>query len=712
MKTIKLFAASSLILLGATAAQAQDFSTGYFLGGYQYAYRMNPAFPSEHNFFTIGLGQLGFNMQSDFGFSDFVKKDASGQYVIFLNDAISSQDFLDGFKKDELNKFEFTTNLNILSRGSWNKEKHSFSTFDIAVKSTNSLALPYDLFRYLKDGTSNGTSFDFSGTSLNTRNYLELAYGTSRIIKNKVNFGIRLKALVGLANASMTMDKLLVNMASDSWTVQSQGSLSGSVPFLDLKTKTGDDGKEYYDYNIGKDNLNFQKITSNIGLGGALDAGLAINLLPWFTVSAAILDFGVVNWTNEISGVSNMNGSVTPSAESGDQMKDFLNSLQNIYKFEPQTPETPAKTLGGKWEQMPYRVNGGVELRVPFYQRLSVGALYTFYGSKFAFNTNDLRLSANWTPLNFLSASVSTRLGDKFKVFGAAINLHPSLFNLFVGVDAVSVPLNLVNIGPLLGDSVPASVKQYALMPADDLNLNAYVGLSFALGKRQIDYRKMSKAIILEQKEKAEAKAAEKKEKEEQKAKEQQLKEYEKAEKEAAKQAEKEAKEAEKQAKIQAAEEAKAAKQAEKEAKEAEKIAKQKAAEEAKAAKEAEKQAKADAKAAKEAEKAAKAQAKAEKAAAKAAEKAAATNAALEAKAAEFEAAKAAIEAEPAVPEVKTEEAKPSEAEALLETVLEQPAAPAETPAEEAPKAEEPAKEEPAKEEVPAAPTVFEFPTL
>ena len=662
MKTIKLFAASSLILLGAAAAQAQDFSTGYFLGGYQYAYRMNPAFPSEHNFFTIGLGQLGFNMQSDFGFSDFVKKDASGQYVIFLNDAISSQDFLDGFKKDELNKFEFTTNLNILSRGSWNKEKHSFSTFDIAVKSTNSLALPYDLFRYLKDGTSNGTSFDFSGTSLNTRNYLELAYGTSRIIKNKVNFGIRLKALVGLANASMTMDKLLVNMASDSWTVQSQGSLSGSVPFLDLKTKTGDDGKEYYDYNIGKDNLNFQKITSNIGLGGALDAGLAINLLPWFTVSAAILDFGVVNWTNEISGVSNMNGSVTPSAESGDQMKDFLNSLQNIYKFEPQTPETPAKTLGGKWEQMPYRVNGGVELRVPFYQRLSVGALYTFYGSKFAFNTNDLRLSANWTPLNFLSASVSTRLGDKFKVFGAAINLHPSLFNLFVGVDAVSVPLNLVNIGPLLGDSVPASVKKYALMPADDLNLNAYVGLSFALGKRQIDYRKMSKAIILEQKEKAEAKAAEKKEKEEQKAKEQQLKEYEKAEKEAAK--------------------------------------------------EAEKQAKADAKAAKEAEKAAKAQAKAEKAAAKAAEKAAATNAALEAKAAEFEAAKAAIEAEPAVPEVKTEEAKPSEAEALLETVLEQPAAPAETPAEEAPKAEEPAKEEPAKEEVPAAPTVFEFPTL
>lgn len=699
MKTAKLFLASSILFLSIASASAQDFRTGYFLGGYQYAYRMNPAFASEHNFFSVGLGQFGANIQSDFGFSDFVKKDASGQYVLALNNSISSEDFLSGFNSG-LNKFELSSNVNLISRGHWNKEKVSFSTFDVSIKTTNRLDLPYDIFKFLKEGSSNGAEFDFSGLGLSTRNYLELAYGTSKIVRNVFSYGIRLKGLVGLANASMTMDQFKVSMTSDAWTINSKGTISAGVPFASIPT----DADGYMDFT--KIGLDTKKITSNIGLGGALDAGLSINLLPWLTVSAAVLDFGYVNWTNEIEGISNFSGSVTPSAEEDtDQFSEFLKSMPKMIKFQPQEPATPAKTLGGKWEQMPYRINGGVELRVPFYQRLSVGALYTMYGGNFTFNTQDILLSANWTPLNFLSASLSTRLGDNFKVFGAAINLHPSLFNLFVGIDAVSVPLNLVNIGPILPDSVPASVKQYAIMPADDLNLNAYVGLSFALGKRQIDYRKMSKSIIQEQKEKAEAKAAEKKEKEEQKAKEQQLKEYEKAEKEAAKQAEKEAKEAEKQAKIQAAEDAK-------EAKEAEKIAKQKAAEEAKAAKEAEKQAKADAKAAKEAEKAAKAQAKAEKAAAKAAEKAAATNAALEAKAAEFEAAKAAIEAEPAVPEVKTEEAKPSEAEALLETVLEQPAAPAETPAEEAPKAEEPAKEEPAKEEAPAAPTVFEFPTL
>lgn len=701
MKTAKILLASSMLFLGVLSANAQDFRTGYFLGGYQYAYRMNPAFASEHNFFSVGLGQFGANIQSDFGFSDFVKKDASGQYVLALNNSISSEEFLSGFN-DGLNKFELSSNINLISRGHWNKEKFSFSTFDLSIKTTDRLDLPKDIFRFLKDGSSSGANFDFSGLGLTSRNYLELAWGVSKIVKNAFSYGIRIKGLVGLANASLSMDTFNVTMASNNWAINSKGSLSGSVPFAEFTT----DGDGYLDLTHPK--INASKLTKNLGLGGALDAGLSINIFPWLTVSASILDFGYVNWADEILGVSSFNDSITPSsaAENSDQVSQFVNALPQMLKFAPQTPATEPKTLGAGWEAMPYRVNGGVELRVPFYQRLSVGALYTFYGGNFAFNTNDILLSANWTPLNFLSASVSSRLGDSFKVLGAAVNLHPGLFNLFVGVDAVSIPLNLVNIGALLPDSVPASVKQYALMPADDLNLNAYVGLSFALGKRQIDYRKMSKAIIKEQKEKAEAKAAEKKEKEEQKAKEKELKEYEKLQAEEAKAAEQKAKEDAKAAKI-------AEKEAAAQAKADEKAAKEAAAAEKKAAKEAAEKAKADAKAAKEAEKAAKAQEKA----AKAAEKAAAKNAELEAATAKMEAEKAAKAAaeEAAAAEAAAQEAAKTEAtaaEQLLETVLEpkaeEPAAP-EAPAAEAPAAEAPA-EQPAAE--PVAPTVFEFPNL
>ncbi|MBO4585155.1 MAG: hypothetical protein J5675_00970 [Bacteroidales bacterium] len=708
MKTARLIAVSSLLIVGALSVKAQDFATGYFLGGYQYAYRMNPAFASEHNFLSVGLGQFGANVQSDLGFSDFVKKDASGQYVLFLNDAISWDDFKSGLNPD-INKLEMSSNVNLISRGKWNKEKVSFTTFDVAIKTTDRLDLPFDIFRFLKDGTSTSSKFDFGGTSLTSRNYLEIAYGNTRIIKNVFSFGFRLKALVGLANANLNMEQLNVDMSTNTWKIEGVGNMSASIPFATL----GTDSEGYYDYSSFA--INPSKITKNLGIGAAADFGVSINLLPWFTVSGAILDFGRVNWEDEIIGTANYTGpnaityDTTTAASDGGQFDNFVQALKNIYKFKAE--ESTARTAGGKWEAIPYRVNAGAEIRVPFYQRLSVGALYTMYNGDFSFNTNDILLSANWTPINFLSASVSTRLGDQFKVFGAAVNLHPTLFNLFVGIDAVAVPFNLINIGALLPDSIPAAVKQYAYMPADDLNLNAYVGLSFAIGKRQIDYRKMSRQIIKEQKEKEAAKAQEKKEKEEAKAKEKELKEYERIQAEEAREAEKQAKaeakaakEAEKEAAKQAAEEAKAAK-------EAERMAKEQAAADAKAAKEAEKQAKAEAKAAKEAEKAAKAQEKA----ALAAEKAAAKNAQVEAAAAAEKAAKEAkaaeekAAAEKAAAEAAAKEKEANAAEALLESALESSKA-AEEPA---PAVEEPKEEAPAKPATTtAAPTVFEFPNL
>lgn len=695
MKTVKLIAVSSLLLAGALFANAQDFATGYFLGGYQYAYRMNPAFPSEHNFFSVGLGQFGANIQSDFGFSDFVKKNSAGQYVLFLNNEISTDDFMSGINPG-INKFELSSNVNLITRGHWDKDKNAMKTFDVAIKSTTRLDLPYDLFYFLKDNGATKKDLDFGGTGLTSRNYLELAYGITKIVRNKFNYGIRIKGLIGLANASMKMDKLNVDMSTSTWQIDAKGTLSGSVPFATI----GVDSDGYYDYS--KFAIDATKLTKNIGIGGALDAGLSINLFPWFTVSAAILDFGYVNWVDEINGsVSNVSTFDSANATDEDQFNQFLKSLSGIYKFKADPAPATAKTMGGKWEQLPYRINAGAELRVPFFQRLSVGAFYTMYNGNFSFNTDDLLLSVNFTPLNFVSVSASSKLGNFAKSFGGAINIHPGLFNLFAGVDVI--PTKLLNIGGLFKD-IPEAVKPYVLVPQDDLNLNAYVGLSFALGKRQIDYRKMSKSIIKEQKEKAEAKALEKKEKEEQKAKEKELKEYEKIKAEEAKAAEQKAKEDAKAAKI-------AEKEAAAQAKADEKAAKEAAAAEKKAAKEAAEKAKADAKAAKEAEKAAKAQEKA----AKAAEKAAAKNAEVEAATAKMEAEKAAkAEAEAAAAAAAEEAAKTeaTAAEQLLESVLEpkaeQPAAP-EAPAAEAPAAEAPA-EQPAAE--PAAPAVFEFPNL
>ena len=718
MNTIKrIVISASAMLLGLVPAMAQqDFQTGYFLGGYQYAYRLNPAFQSEQNFLAVGVGNTGLNTTSNVGITDFLYV-KNGKTVTFLNDAVPASEFLGNINQTG-NSLDASANLNLFASGTWKKEKNQFSTFDVTLKSNNSVTLPYDLFRFLKEGTANGTTFDLSGTGLRSNNYLEIAYGVSRNFNKFLTFGVRLKGLVGLADVNMHMENLTMTMASDKWQFQGNGKLLVSSPAVEMQTKA--DGT--YDYStLGLPNPVTKKLTT-VGLGGALDVGVSVNLLPWITLSAAVLDFGVMRWGHEIVGVTDsagytwepskgeeidlMGGSGSGSNMSG-EMDKIKEALSNMYQFKAADPE-----VASKFESMPFRFNAGLEVRVPFYQRLSVGALYTMsnltdFSALTQVNKNNLRLSANWTPINFLSASASTTVTDLFKSYGAAINIHPLLFiNLFAGIDLI--PTNTLSAGSLLNDLLPAAVQPYSKyiqVPADDLNVNAYLGLSFSLGKRQVDYRKMSRQIIQEKKEKEAAKIQEKKEKEEQKAKEQKVKEYEKQQAEeakAAKQAEKEeakaAKQAEKEAAAQAKEDAKAAKIAEKEAKE-------QAAAEAKAAKEAAAKAKADAKAAKEAEKAAKAQEKA----AIAAEKAAAKNAQLEAATAKMEeekAAKAAAEQQAAEEAAATEA---NAAESLLESVLENKA---EEPAPEAAPAEEPKQEEP-KEEAPAAtPTVFEFPNL
>ena len=60
MKKVFVLFLSGLLAFGAAADLcAQDFETGYFLGGNPYAFRLNPAFQSERGILSIGLGQTG-----------------------------------------------------------------------------------------------------------------------------------------------------------------------------------------------------------------------------------------------------------------------------------------------------------------------------------------------------------------------------------------------------------------------------------------------------------------------------------------------------------------------------------------------------------------------------------------------------------------------------------------------------------------------------
>ncbi|MBR5256668.1 MAG: hypothetical protein IKV62_07835 [Bacteroidales bacterium] len=478
MKKVFALFLSGLLALGASSSLfSQDFETGYFLGGNPYAFRLNPAFQSERGIFSIGLGQTGLGTWSNLGISTLLYPSADGRSLYtFMNDNVSSAEFLRKIKSR--NSVDLDMNVNLLTVGFWSN--NSFFTIDFNVRSLNGVGVPYDLFRFLKEGTQNVTSFDLSGTGFRSKTFAEAAVGWSRRF-GTVSVGARTKVLVGLLEAEAQMKNLKMTLNEDKWEVRGQGELRASSPALRLpKDENGElylDDLEFFDGKIGP-----------AGYGAAVDLGVSWDALPYLTVSAAILDLGTIRWNREIVGQTPETGYTwTPSEEPVDgggdaidrELEEAGDALAGLFRF---------KDISGAgnaaFEMLPFRVNLGAEFRMPFYERLSVGALYTGRaGNIYARHT--CRFSLNWNPADWFSMSTTTTLNKLGESFGFALNLHPAGVNLVVGCDYI--PFSVVSIAPLI-DDIPAKYERYAVIPANRMNMNLYISLNLALGRRHLDH--------------------------------------------------------------------------------------------------------------------------------------------------------------------------------------------------------------------------------
>ncbi len=72
----------TLLVSFSFSALAQDFQSGYFLGGYNMAFRMNPAIQNERNIGAVALGNIGAGVNSNqLGINSFLferHRDPSG----------------------------------------------------------------------------------------------------------------------------------------------------------------------------------------------------------------------------------------------------------------------------------------------------------------------------------------------------------------------------------------------------------------------------------------------------------------------------------------------------------------------------------------------------------------------------------------------------------------------------------------------------------
>ena len=460
-----------------TADAQQNLRSAYFLDGYTYAYKLNPAFQGERGFLAIPmLGKFSMGLESNLGLSTFLYPTSDGQLTTFLNSSVSDAEFLGKIK--QANRFMVNADIPVFALGF--RTGRLYHTLDLSMRTDMDINAPGDLFSFMKLGASDGkTSWDISdmGTRIEART--EIAYGISGRFWDNLNVGLRFKLLTGVARAEVSMNSMNFKMASDEWAVQAQGSGMISGPIY-VKTY-GEAGNasvagqtnviDWSTLEIPESVEDLAKYIDNPSYGFAVDLGASYTFLDCITVSAALLDLGAISWKNSIrmqtpearwnfKGFEELSMSGDENAVS-DQLELMTEELMNSFNLEK-------VGTSDKWTSpVSCTLHAGVEAKLPFYKRLSIGALAThrFDG---AYSWTEGRFSLNWALFRWFGLTGNYAVSSFGNSAGAAVNLHLPGLTIFAGVDSY---LPLRNVTPTY------------YIPVDSMNTNVAVGINIAFGK-------------------------------------------------------------------------------------------------------------------------------------------------------------------------------------------------------------------------------------
>lgn len=446
------------MMLSTFASAQQNLRSGYFLDGYIYKYKTNPAMAPERGFFAMPvLGDLSLGAESNLGLSKLLYPTAAGSLTTFLSPEVSNETFLNNIS--EKNKLKLNVDMSLIAFGF--QTGKSYHTVDLSMRIDAGLNLPGSLLRFLKVGGSfDENTWNISNLGVRSTARMELAYGYSRSIGEALRVGGRAKLLFGVYRLDVAMDKMSLEMGYDRWAVDAHGNMMVSAPI-----SFGTTDKNIVDWaSINTDNLLPNLLSPSIGL--AFDLGATYDFLDYFTASLSVNDLGFMSWKNTMFAETpetswEFEGFDTIKAEElGEQFSLLTEDLIGAFNFE-QKNSYLKKTKG-----LGATINAGVEARMPFYERLSFGMLYT-QRIEGAYSWSEGRLAASVAPANWFSITTNYAISNYGHSWGGAFNIHLPGFGLFAGFDSF-VPL--MNVTP-------------QMIPVNSLNTNLALGINFSFGK-------------------------------------------------------------------------------------------------------------------------------------------------------------------------------------------------------------------------------------
>ena len=460
---------AALMILPISASAQQNLRSGYFLDGYIYKYKMNPAMAPERGFFAIPiLGNVSVGAETNLGLSTFLYPTESGRLTTFLSPRVSNESFLDNIAEN--NKMNYNLDLTVFALGF--RTGKAYHTLDLSMRMDARMNVPGEFFKFIKVGGAMGdTSFDISELGVRSSARGELSYGFSYAFGKNLRVGLRAKVLTGVFIADIAMDQMTLEMGAEKWAVNTHGNMMFSAPVSSVDGKVNNlvDWASVY-----TDQWMERLSTPNFGL--AFDLGATYDFLKYFTASFSVLDLGYIKWNNtmiaeipqtawKFEGFDSIN-----SEEMSEQVNSMTEGLTDVFNFQVKE-NCVTKTAG-----LSATINAGIEARMPFYQRLSFGALYTqhFEG---AYSWSEGRFAMSLAPTRWFSLSTNYAISHFGTSWGGAVNLHLPGLGIFAGLDSFSPLLNMT--------------PQY--LPIDSVNTNLAVGLNITFGKYHGRYPKVKK---------------------------------------------------------------------------------------------------------------------------------------------------------------------------------------------------------------------------
>ena len=391
----------------------------------------------------------------------------------------------------------------ILSAG-WYKGKN-FWSFNIGLRTDIGANLTKNMFTFLNEMETveenwRNSNYDISGQQLNINAYTEIGLGLSRQINSRLTVGARVKALLGIGNMELKLNRVAMsaNLPSDQqinqWSSESYwnsmspsqaaqaaqelkdkfnnyhanltvgAELKSSFKGLELQEEEGKDYVTDFDFDSGKLGI--------AGYGFGIDLGASYKILDNLTVSASVLDLGFISWSKSSTKIASANpdpidikGSTYANMVDPNNPNTVMNAVNQLQNDAQGYMDRVTNGDVLDYDMLQLEVSDAKESRKSrLASTLVLGAEYGFFNNKLAVGVlsttrfvqpdalTELTFSANYRPKSWFNVALSySAIQSAGKSFGLGLKLGP----LFVGTDYMFLGKNSNSVNGFVGVSIP-----------------------------------------------------------------------------------------------------------------------------------------------------------------------------------------------------------------------------------------------------------------